>query len=300
MYKKNSKSKVAVIFISILFSINAIANNWDVPEDKKAKNSYIKFDQVTSKEGEAIYNINCMSCHGNPGKDNSLKTLKPIPPDMGSAQTQGLTDGELFYILVTGRLLMPAFQNVLSEAERWKVISYIRSFNENYVQVLSKTDPSKAELVNIKTVFDSKTNKILVEVIANEPKGAVVLKDAEIILFAKRYFGRMQVDLAKRTNNEGKAAFDFPTDLPGDVKGIVEIVVKVNDDVYGEIESQSNFQLGIPTDKPGLTEKRAIWNVMAKAPFWLLITYISCVLLVLACFLYIFYNLYRIQKSGNN
>ncbi|NDP22653.1 MAG: cytochrome c [Paludibacter sp.] len=300
MFKENIYYKVSTILIATFLSLNVFAQNWDVPADKKAKNSYLKFDDATSKEGEVIYTKNCVSCHGNPGKGNSLKTLNPIPPDMLSTQTQALTDGELFYILVAGRMIMPSFKNILSENERWKVISYIRGFNKKYVQVLSKTDPNKSELVRISTSFDNKTNKIKVEVKANEPKGVVFLKDAEIMLFAKRNFGRLQIDNTLRTNNEGVATFNFPKDLPGDKAGNVEIFVKVNDDIYGEIESQSNLKIGIPTDKPGLNEKRAIWNVMAKAPIWLLITYTFCMLLVISCFIYIFYNLYRIQKSGIN
>lgn len=300
MYKKIVNYKINTILIAILFSINVFAQNWDVPADKKAKNSYIKFDEATSKEGEVIYTKNCVSCHGNPGKGNSLKTLKPIPPDMASVQTQNLTDGELFYILVTGKMLMPSFQNVLSENERWKVISYIRGFNKKYVQILSKNDPTKSKLVKVNASFDAKTNKIKVIVNANEPKGTVALKDAEIVLFVKRYFGRLQIDKTFRTNNEGIATFDFPKDLPGDKTGKVELIVKVNDEVYGEIESLSSLRIGVPTDKPSLTENRAMWNVMAKAPVWLLITYVFCVLLVTLCFFYIFYNMYRIQKSGNN
>lgn len=299
MYKNYINYKITTILIATIFSFNTFGQNWDVPADKKAKNSYIKFDDATSKEGEVIYTKNCVSCHGNPGKGNSLKTLKPIPPDLSSAQTQNLTDGELFYILVTGRMLMPSFQNVLSENERWKVISYIRSFNKKYVQVLSKNDPTKSKLVKINASFDNKTNKIRVDVKANEPKGIVALKDAEIVLFAKRYFGRLQIDKTLRVDNEGIATFNFPSDLPGDKAGNVELIVKVNDEVYGEIESQSKLKIGIPTDKPGLTEKRAIWNVMAKAPIWLLVTYTFSLLLVISCFLYIFYNLYRIQKSVN-
>lgn len=131
MSRRNIKLKVAVIFtIGLAFGVNAIgANNWNVPADKKERNSYIKFDAAIASQGEAIYTKNCASCHGNPGKNNSMKSLTPVPPDLSSTGTQSLTDGELFYILSTGRMVMPSFQNSLSEEERWKVISYIRSFN---------------------------------------------------------------------------------------------------------------------------------------------------------------------------
>ncbi len=299
MHQKKFSLKITLLFVVSVFCLNAFSENWNVPADKKAQNSYVKFDAAATQEGEVIYTKNCVSCHGNPSKGNSLKSLNPIPPDLGSTQTQALTDGELFYILNTGRMIMPSFKNILSETERWKVIAYIRSFNKNYTQVLSKVDPNKSKLVKVKMMYDVLTGKVSVDVKANEPTGIVSLKDAEILLFVKRYFGRLQVDKTFRTNNEGKASFVFPNDLPGDKNGNLELIVKVNDNNYGEIESNAILKKGIPTEKPALNEKRAIWNVMAKAPFWILITYFFGVSFVLAVFLYIGHNLYKLWKLGN-
>ena len=297
MLKINIKFTI-IFLLAISFVAKLNAQAWDVPADKKAKNSYIKFDENTAKEGEAIYIKNCVSCHGNPGKANNLKTLNPIPPDLGSAKTQTLTDGELFYILNTGRGAMPSFKNTLSEEERWKTISYIRSFNKQYVQVISKTDPTKSKLVKIKLDMDQATNKIKVAVVANEAAGVVLLKDAEINMFVSRYFGKLQIGKTMRTDSVGCAMFDFPKDLPGDSAGNLEVVINVNDEVYGEIESISKMQIGVPTDKPSLTEKRAIWNVLKLAPWWIIITYTTILLGVGFVILLIIKNLIKIKKLG--
>lgn len=300
MLRKNLKLRVLLtVVFTALFYIYPYAQGWDVPADKKAKNSYIKFDGATSKEGEAIYTKNCLSCHGNPGKGNSLKSLKPIPPDVSSVTTQKLTDGELFYILNTGRVLMPSFKNVLSENDRWKVISYIRSFNNSYVQVLSKTDPNKSNLVKINLVYDSIKSVVRVKVTAAEKSGVVTLKDAEVLLFANRYFGKLQIDKTLRTDKDGVAVFNFNKTLPGDSIGNVDLVVKVNDEIYGEIESQSKFKIGVPTNKPSLTADRAIWNVLLKAPIWTIVLYTSGVLAFGLFLLYILFGLYKIKKSGD-
>ncbi len=296
-----SNIKLTILFLLAIFSFSKInAQAWDVPADKKAKNSYIKFDENTAKEGEAIYTKNCVSCHGNPGKANNLKTLNPIPPDLGAAKTQALTDGELFYILNTGRGAMPSFKNTLSEEERWKTISYIRSFNKQYVQVVSKTDPTKSKLVKIKLDVDSLTNKIKVAVIANEIKGVVLLKDAEINMFVSRYFGKLQIGKTLRTDSVGCVLFDFPKNLPGDSIGNLEIVINVNDEIYGEIESINKVKIGVPTNKPSLTEKRAIWNVLKLAPWWIIITYTSILLGVGFILLLIIKNLFKIRKLGED
>ena len=291
--------KINTLLLATLFCAQSFAGSWNVPADKKAQNSYIKFDDAASKEGEVIYTKNCLSCHGNPSQGNSMKSLNPIPPDLASRASLALTDGELFYILNIGRGLMPSFKNVLSESERWKVISYLRGFDKNYVQELSKTDPNKSKLVKIKMIYDAINAKVKVDVKANEPAGVVLLRDAEILLFVKRYFGRLQIDKTLRTDKNGKVSFSFPKDLPGDKNGNLELIVKVNDNNYGEIESNGILKMGIPTDKPSLTENRAIWNVMAKAPYWILFTYLFGVLVVISVFVFIGFNLYKLWKSGN-
>jgi mono/diheme cytochrome c family protein len=302
MFRKDTNLKVTITLVfTVLFYLHPFAqNNWNVPADKKAKNSYIKFDAASSEQGEAIYTKNCVSCHGNPGKGNNLKSLTPVPPDFSKSKTQSLTDGELFYIISTGRMVMPSFSNVLSEDERWKVISYIRSFNKNYVQALSTFNPNKNKLVKVNLSFDAKTNNITVVAVANEKTGVVALKDAEVALFATRYFGRLQIGKSIRTDAKGVAVFAFPKDLPGNKKGTVELVVKVNDEAYGEVESAKKMQIGIPTDKPSLRADRAIWNVVSKAPYWIIFLYTSGVLVFIFVLSYLLYSLLKIWKLGEN
>ncbi len=302
MLKRIIDLRVALtLAVTILYCANDFAaNNWNVPVDKKTKNSYIKFDAASASQGEAIYNKNCASCHGNPGKGNSLKSLSPVPPDLSSAKTQELTDGELFYILSTGRMIMPSFKNVLSEDERWRVISFIRSSNKSYVQTLSKFDPNKSKLVKINLNFDPATHNIRILAIANEKSGVVALKDAEVALFAIRYFGRLQIGKSTKTDKDGMANFKFSKDLPGDKAGIVELVAKVNDENYGEIESVTKMKVGIPTDKPALNKDRAIWNVLAKAPIWIIVLYSFGVLVFVLVLLYLLNNLRKLKKTGDN
>ena len=298
MYKKNIGFKLSTIIVVSFLSLQVFAQSWDIPADKKAKNSYIPFTAATAKTGEAVYTKNCMSCHGNPTKGNSLKSLKPIPPDLSGAVTQKRTDGDLFYILNVGRLIMPSFKDILTDDQRWELIAYIRSFNKQYVQVLSKFDPRKSKLVKFTLAYDPVTRLVRVDVKATEKTGIVSLKNDEVVLFAKRYFGRLQIDKTLHTNSDGIASFKFPKDLPGDKLGNVELIAKVSDDNYGEVEYQKKLKVGIPTDKPSLTQKRAIWNVVEKAPVWLIITYTSCIIFVGLFLLYIVFNLWKLKKSG--
>ena len=300
MFKNITDYKITLVVLVSFLSLNVLAEGWNIRAEKTAKNSNLKFTTTTAKQGEDIFTKNCVSCHGNLGKGNNLKSLQPPPPDLAGSLTQKRSDGDLFYIITTGRNVMPSFSNVFSEEQRWQIISYLRSFNKNYVQVLSGFDSGKSKLVKISLILDSINHTLKVNVVANEKSGIVKLHDDEIILFANRYFGRLQLDKTLKTDANGDATFNLPTDLPGDKVGNIDLIVKVTDDNYGDKEYHNKLKIGIPTDKPGLTEKRAIWNVVSKAPIWLLITYLSCVLFVTACFLYIFFNLYKIFKLGKN
>jgi mono/diheme cytochrome c family protein len=81
----------------------------------------------------AHYADHCATCHGNDGKGETLigRGLYPKPPDMTAADTQQLTDGELYYIIENGIRFtgMPAFgedPGSLENKESWDLVHFIR------------------------------------------------------------------------------------------------------------------------------------------------------------------------------
>ena len=130
----NKIIRLLLFSCAILLLVNKMqAQTWEVPEENKAKTSPVKFDDNTRKKGEAIYLKTCKACHGEATMNNPQK-LTPMPKDIASVELQNQTDGSIFYKLVTGRSLMPKFQDILTDEDRWNIISYIRSFNKKYVQ----------------------------------------------------------------------------------------------------------------------------------------------------------------------
>src|SRR5674476_482509 len=61
------------------------AQNIPFPAANKVKASPIVFNAAVVKEGLSIYDKNCMSCHGNPGKGNFLPAFVPPPADLATA-----------------------------------------------------------------------------------------------------------------------------------------------------------------------------------------------------------------------
>ena len=74
----------------------------------------------------------CASCHGNDGSGDTEigRALYPRAPDMRLADTQNLTDGELFYIIENGVKLtgMPAWGTGTADGEQasWHLVTFIR------------------------------------------------------------------------------------------------------------------------------------------------------------------------------
>ncbi len=72
----------------------------------------------------------CASCHGFDGRGDTVigRNLYPKAPDMTDAQTQRLSDGELYYVIHNGVRFtgMPAWGGEDSPEEIWKLVTFLR------------------------------------------------------------------------------------------------------------------------------------------------------------------------------
>ncbi len=89
----------------------------------------------------------CATCHSNDGSGATsiAKGLYPKPPDMRQAQTQDLTDGELFYIIHNGIRFtgMPAFGEEMEtskDEDSWKLVYFIRRLPKITVEELEEME----------------------------------------------------------------------------------------------------------------------------------------------------------------
>jgi len=224
-----------------------------------------------------------------------LGTLNPTPPDLASEIVQKQTDGELFFKITNGKAVMPAFKNVFASKVRWQIISYLRSFNKTYVQPEIVIDTTKLKKLGVVTYLDSLNNKLILKVTLDD---TLIASNAELTLFAKRYFGMLKIDSTRRTNQSGLATFTLQNDLPGDTVGKLNFIVKVSDENYGETEAEFAFNVGLIYDNPPLTEKRAMWNVLSKIPLWLLFSYLFVVGGIWLFLLKMVLNILKINKLG--
>jgi mono/diheme cytochrome c family protein len=101
-----------------------------IPAEARAARNPLTLEPRIMAEGKAHFADHCASCHANDGSGQTAlgRNLYPRAPDMRGPATQGLTDGELFYIIENGVRLtgMPGWGGAGKPEESWKLVHFIR------------------------------------------------------------------------------------------------------------------------------------------------------------------------------
>ena len=90
-----------------------LARGAALPAGVKTLRNPIPLTPEVLEDSRAHWADHCAACHSNDGSGDALmgRNMYPPAPDMRQAETQELTDGELFYIIQNGVRLtgMPAW-----------------------------------------------------------------------------------------------------------------------------------------------------------------------------------------------
>jgi len=274
---------ITTLILLQLITSEICSQQWIVPADKQDRLSTFPFNDETRKDGEKIYNVNCKSCHGTPGKANFIN-LVPPPGDPATSKIQNNKDGEIFYKVTTGRGPMPSFKSVLSTVEIWNVISFIRSFNSSYKQELMPAINSSAypgAEIKINLTYNPGDTVIILIAQAVKENVIVPVTDAAVRLYISRYFGKLQLDEEKITGKNGSAAFRIPDNLPGDSAGNIRISARFSDEIiFGSVTKDTILCAAEKTSPVSLLSERAMWNNVRKAPVWVILAFSLGLLLV--------------------
>lgn len=88
----------------------------------------IALNDVTLKDGEALYGKFCVHCHGEAGKgDGKVGQKMPgPPPPYDDATHKNLPEGKIFYSISNGKGAMGPHALLLNVEERWKLVHYVQ------------------------------------------------------------------------------------------------------------------------------------------------------------------------------
>lgn len=83
------------------------------------------------ENGKRLYGIYCTLCHGENGKGGGPVAVKFVPPpDITTSFFRQRSDGFIYATIRTGGPLMPAQGEALSAKERWDIVNYLRSLQQ--------------------------------------------------------------------------------------------------------------------------------------------------------------------------
>lgn len=84
----------------------------------------------TFAEGAADFKAKCAMCHGAHGAGDTVMGKNLNIRDLGSADVQKQSDGELTTIIAKGKGKMPAYDGKLSKDQIGDLVKYIRSLKK--------------------------------------------------------------------------------------------------------------------------------------------------------------------------
>ncbi len=126
---------MVVMVLALVISLHGVPHdpkhNWPVPDDAKKMKNPVPRSVATLAAAKAIFNDQCVSCHGETGKGDGPDAMMydPQPADLSDAHMMSeMTDGEIFYKITEGRKPMPSFKTKFTDEQRWQLVHYVRTF----------------------------------------------------------------------------------------------------------------------------------------------------------------------------
>lgn len=114
-------------------------------------------------------------------------------------------------------------------------------------------------------------------------------------VFAQRLFNPLKLGEAA-TDENGEASIEVANNLPGDAKGNITLIAKLDEnEVYGNLEAVSVQKWGIAVSDKIEDQPRALWS--SHPPLWMLITFFILMAVVWGHYIVIVYQLVKLRKE---
>jgi hypothetical protein len=114
-------------------------------------------------------------------------------------------------------------------------------------------------------------------------------------IFVHRFFNPLKVGEGT-TDDNGEATVEIPNSLPGDAKGDITLMAKLDEnEIYGNLEASVVQNWGTPVSDKLNELPRALWS--EHPPLWMLVTFIVLMVTVWGHYLVIIIQLFRLRKE---
>lgn len=85
-------------------------------------------DEASLERGESMYGTHCQVCHGASGAGDGPVGQKfiPGPIDLRIRYIQNQPDGQIFYTITHGSVIMPFYRDAIQVEDRWHLVNYLK------------------------------------------------------------------------------------------------------------------------------------------------------------------------------
>jgi mono/diheme cytochrome c family protein len=107
-------------------------SHWQAPPKEAARKNPIPADKDSVDRGALLYQTHCAMCHGEQGLGDGPAgaTLDPRPTDLSHAAAHH-KDGDIAWKIAIGKGAMPGSKGVLTEAQVWDLVNFIKTFDSH-------------------------------------------------------------------------------------------------------------------------------------------------------------------------
>ena len=301
---KNIFKFIALVVVFTLFSLNTKAQ-WKIDSELKDAGIKVDYSEANIDEGKVIYEKTCKACHKELSAAPKNDRAPGSPPNLGNIEfNKNSTDGEIFCKMTYGNgSTMPAYKDMLSDVDRWKLVAYIRSFYEDYEPpVADNAAPAapvekfEGELTNMELNFDKKSKDIVVSLKGKDKDGnEVVPKNVKVSVFVQRYFGQLPLCKDEKTDDKGQIVTNLG-DVPTDTNGYVSLIAMANN---GQISAEAKVQVNEGWKWVNPLDGEHLWGTRVHTPWWLMLLYFGItggVLLTIAWAVFQLFRIYNLRE----
>ena len=105
---------------------------YDIPNTNEGYNyakanlkSPFEKSEKNLKNGEKMYNIYCISCHGKKGDGQGYLATSEKFAGIPNYKDRDITEGSIYHVLMHGKNLMGSHSSQLTYKERWQIIQHV-------------------------------------------------------------------------------------------------------------------------------------------------------------------------------
>jgi hypothetical protein len=177
-----------------------------------------------------------------------------------------------------------------------------------FIAITKEGTESEIEISRAKILIDTANadsmKSVNVQVMKLENGQWEPANGVEVKIAVKRLGGDLKIgdEETYTTDSLGSIAADFKLDsLPGDAKGNLTLVARVeDDDKYGSLSFEKVVPWGIRVLPATHFGERALWAARGKAPIWLMLMAYSIIAAVWSVIVYLIFRIIRISELGKS